>query len=92
MLLRTAINSGVHSMSAGQKKTGNPAKQRPPKDDRDHAEKSAGTGDDRESAKFEKVDRPGFDLGGSSGDTEAGKGLGLGSDAKENRKGWRLPR
>ena len=40
----------------------------------------------------EQVDRPGFDLGGSTGDTDAGKGLGLGVDAKQNRKGWRLPR
>jgi hypothetical protein len=39
-----------------------------------------------------KVDRPGFDLGGASGDTEAGKGLGLGTDAKEGRKDWSLPR
>lgn len=39
-----------------------------------------------------KVDRPGFDLGGSTGETHAGKGLGLGSDAKKDRKGWRLPR
>lgn len=28
-----------------------------------------------------KIDRPGFDLGGSSGDTHAGTGLGLGDDA-----------
>jgi hypothetical protein len=27
------------------------------------------------------VDRPGFDMGGSSGDTDAGSGLGLGEDA-----------
>jgi hypothetical protein len=27
------------------------------------------------------IDRPGFDLGGSSGDTHAGTGLGLGKDA-----------
>ncbi|MEH6728386.1 MAG: hypothetical protein V7703_19735, partial [Hyphomicrobiales bacterium] len=40
----------------------------------------------------EKVDRPGFDLGGSTGETHAGKGLGLGTDAEENRKGWGLPR
>lgn len=40
----------------------------------------------------EPVDRPGFDLGGSTGETHAGKGLGLGTDAQENRKGWRLPR
>jgi len=39
-----------------------------------------------------KVDRPGFDLGGSSGNTEAGSGLGLDDDAKEGRKGFALPR
>lgn len=33
------------------------------------------------------VDRPGFDLGRSTGETRAGKGLGLGVDAKKNRKG-----
>ena len=49
-------------------------------------EKSDGT------AKPEHVDRPGFDLGGSTGKTSAGKGLGLGVDAKKNRKGWGLPR
>lgn len=38
------------------------------------------------------VDRPGFDLGGSTGKTHAGRGLGLGTDAKEDRKGQRLPR
>ena len=37
------------------------------------------------------VDRGGFDFGGSTGKTEAGKGLGLGTDAMENRKGWSLP-
>lgn len=31
------------------------------------------------------VDRPGFDLGGSTGKTSAGTGLGLGQDAFENR-------
>jgi hypothetical protein len=38
------------------------------------------------------VDRPGFDLGGASGDRTAGKGLGLGRDAKEARDDWGLPR
>lgn len=38
------------------------------------------------------VDRPGFDLGGATGENEAGRGLGLGTDAKDNRKGQRLPR
>ena len=45
-----------------------------------------------ESTNPEQVDRPGFDLGGSTGETHAGKGLGLGADAKKSRKGWRLPR
>ncbi|MEO6609500.1 MAG: hypothetical protein ABIN69_13635 [Aestuariivirga sp.] len=31
------------------------------------------------------VDRPGFDLGGSTGKTTAGTGIGLGDDAGENR-------
>lgn len=36
-------------------------------------------------------DRPGFDLGGSTGKTNAGAGLGLGKDAAENRRDRRLP-
>ena len=40
----------------------------------------------------EQVDRPGFDLGGSTGKTRAGRGLGLGTDAKEDPEGQRLPR
>ncbi len=32
------------------------------------------------------VDRPGFDLGGSTGKTSAGTGLGLGQDAFESRR------
>jgi len=39
-----------------------------------------------------QTDRPGFDLGGSTGDTEAGRGLGLDVDAKEDKKDWSLPR
>ena len=31
------------------------------------------------------VDRPGFDIGGSTGDTAAGTGLGLGANAGESR-------
>lgn len=38
------------------------------------------------------VDRPGFDLGGSTGKTRGGKGLGLGTDAAENRRDQSLPR
>ncbi len=37
------------------------------------------------------VDRPGFDLGGSTGDTHAGSGLGLGEDAFETPGDRRLP-
>ena len=37
------------------------------------------------------VDRPGFDLGGSTGKTSAGTGLGLGTDAAENRDDRSLP-
>ncbi len=37
------------------------------------------------------VDRPGFDLGGSTGKTSAGTGVGLGPDAAENRQDRSLP-
>lgn len=37
------------------------------------------------------VDRPGFDIGGASGDGTAGTGVGLGPDAGENRRDRRLP-
>lgn len=37
------------------------------------------------------IDRPGFDLGGSSGDTHAGSGLGLGKDAFDTPGERRLP-
>lgn len=37
------------------------------------------------------VDRPGFDLGGATGKTSAGTGVGLGPDAAENRSDRSLP-
>jgi hypothetical protein len=37
------------------------------------------------------VDRAGFDLGGSTGKTSAGTGLGLGPDAAGNRRDRSLP-
>ena len=37
------------------------------------------------------VDRPGFDIGGSTGDTTAGTGLGLGVNAGERRSDRSLP-
>lgn len=39
----------------------------------------------------QKIDRPGFDLRGSSGDTHAGTGLGLGNDASDTAGDRRLP-
>lgn len=39
----------------------------------------------------QEIDRPGFDLGGSSGDTHAGTGLGLGEDAFDTPGDRRLP-
>ena len=44
------------------------------------------------SPKPTAVDRPGFDLGGSTGKTSAGTALGLGTDAGENRRDRSLPR
>lgn len=73
----------------------NPANRRPPIDENDDKEQpEAATGDEKsdDATDVKKVDRPGFDLGGATGKTDAGKGLGLGDDAKNNRKGWRLPR
>lgn len=43
-----------------------------------------------EESDEEKIDRPGFDLGGTNHDTAAGKGLGLGKDAMVGRKDWAL--
>jgi len=37
------------------------------------------------------VDRPGFDLGGSTSKTSAGTGLGVGQDAAEDRRDRSLP-
>ena len=39
----------------------------------------------------QETDRPGIDLGGSSGDTHAGTGLGLGTDAFDTPGARRLP-
>jgi len=39
----------------------------------------------------QKIDRPGFDLSGSSDDTHAGTGLGLGADAADKAGDRRLP-
>ncbi|MCV9937265.1 hypothetical protein OIU35_12940 [Boseaceae bacterium BT-24-1] len=48
---------------------------------------------DADKAKQDsETNRPGFDLGGAKGEDRAGRGLGLGPDAKDNREGQRLPR
>lgn len=79
----------------------NPANRRPSSDDRiqpdveSAAEKpkesSPGTNRPEPADDSEQVDRPGFDLGGSTGETQAGRGLGLGPDALKTGK-RRLPR
>jgi hypothetical protein len=80
----------------------NPSNRRPSSDDgpqtefnaiaEEPSEPSPSTDMSEPTDASDQVDRPGFDLGGSTGETHAGKGLGLGSDAKENGKGWGLPR
>jgi hypothetical protein len=67
-----------------------PSNRRPSSDDGPQPDMKAVT-EEPENA-FEQVDRPGFDQGGSTGKTHAGKGLGLGTDAKESRTGWGLPK
>ena len=46
---------------------------------------------DKSAPQAEEVDRPGFDLGGSTGKTRAGRGLGLDEDAADRRKEMALP-
>ncbi len=76
----------------------NPANHRPSSDDgpqssvKEPTKASPKTDKPDPTGASEQVDRPGFDLGGSTGETHAGKGLGLGVDAKKNRKEWGLPR
>ncbi|KAF0136133.1 MAG: hypothetical protein FD139_2086 [Methylocystaceae bacterium] len=81
----------------------NPANRRPSSDDRLQpddddelaAEKpkksSPGTDSPEPADDSKQADRPGFDLGGSTGETQGGKGLGLGPDALKTGK-RRLPR
>jgi len=79
----------------------NPANRRPPReegqtrlepDGQTSDESPSGEGRQAEAGTPEPVDRPGFDLGGATGETVAGQGLGLGDDARNDRKDWRLPR
>ena len=79
-----------------------PANHRPPSDDPPESE-TKGIFDELATTSFKtetitptepsvQVDRPGFDLGGSTGETLAGTGLGFGSDAITGRRQWGLPR
>ena len=80
----------------------NPANHRPPSDNGARSDVKAPAKELKKAIpkpekseptdRIGQVDRPGIDLGGSTGETHAGKGLGLGIDAKKNRKGWGLPR
>lgn len=63
-----------------------PTNQRPSADEATQTEQA------KTELPEEQHDRPGFDLGGASGENTAGKGLGLGTDAKEDRKDWGLPK
>jgi len=59
------------------------------------SKKNAGKSGDKASDSSPEpvaVDRAGFDLGGSTGKTSAGTGLGLGPSWAENRRDRRLPR
>ena len=71
------------SSPKSQKATNEPNKHsnKKPAQDEPHAADDSG----------KKIDRPGFDLGGSSGDTHAGTGLGLGNDAFDTPGDRRLP-
>lgn len=76
------------------------AQQTPPRQDhtaqnqtaRDERPRSK-MGPEKEAAKTpdQAVDRPGFDLGGSTGKTTAGQGVGLGEDASEDPRDRSLP-
>lgn len=59
----------------------------PTKDKENSTPNDAATTDD----PVQKIDRPGFDLGGSSGKNQAGTGLGLGDDAFDTPGDRRLP-
>lgn len=69
-----------------------PTNRRPLSEDSGKPEPVSQVDEPEPKEESEQIDRPGFDLGGSTGETHAGKGLGLGADAMEDRKDWRLPR
>lgn len=77
---QSADNLGVQAADASKVI---PSRERPGKPDSDRKPEI--------NTKTEKrTDRPGFDLGGASGENSAGKGLGFGTDAMDGREDWRL--
>jgi hypothetical protein len=72
-----------------EKQSNSPSPTENPENKRDQG--NSGDKAQHSSPKPVAVDRPGFDLGGSTGKTSAGSGLGLGTDAFENRGERRLP-
>lgn len=74
-----------------QKQPKTPAAKHSPKSKRDRGKPGDGDKAADSSPGPDAVDRPGFDLGGSTGKTSAGTGLGLGTDAAENRRDRSLP-
>jgi hypothetical protein len=74
------------------KATSQPRRQKPSdKTDKNTLGKTVGNEPHLRDDSDQKIDRPGFDLGGSSGDTHAGTGLGLGVDASDSAGDRRLP-
>jgi hypothetical protein len=74
------------------KATSQPRRQKPSdKTDKNTLGKTVGNEPHLRDDSDQKIDRPGFDLRGSSGDTHAGTGLGLGVDAFDSAGDRRLP-
>ena len=81
--MKHSKKSAAAPIFEAQKVTKNPNKNsnKTPAQNKPHATDDSG----------KKLDRPGFDLGGSSGDTHAGTGLGLGNDSSDTPGDRRLP-
>jgi hypothetical protein len=84
---KSTSQRGNKIMAEKQPKT--PAEKNSPKNKQDQGKRKDKTAD--HSPEPEAVDRPGFDLGGSTGKTSAGTGLGPGQDAADNRSDRSLP-
>jgi hypothetical protein len=81
-------------MKHHEKPATSPESQSPEVSDKTREHKRREAVDDEQQTTDEgaqKIDRPGFDLSGSSDDTHAGTGLGLGADASDTAGDRRLP-